>query len=149
MSIGTATQGSTTGAGMGAKKEFLPLSPGNYVVKLDRVQDKVGKNTKPGNAGPAKYLDLVFKVSEGEHKDRLIFNTRFFYDNVSPKAVQISDEQAGRLLNAMGIAGGIEALDGDLHAIEDYVGKELIAKVDVEYPQGYSARNVIKAFSRR
>lgn len=144
MTIGTQTQGGTD-----MNKPFEPLSPGNYVVALDRVMDKSGKNTKPGNAGPAKYIDLSFKVTEGEHKGRLIFNTRFFYDNVSPKAVQISNEQAGKLLAAMGVSGGIEALDNDLHALEDYVGKEIVAKVDTEYPAGFNARNVIKGFNRR
>jgi hypothetical protein len=104
------------------------------------------KSSKSSNA---RYLDLSFKVTEGEQKGRLIFGTRFFYDGVSPKAIEISQEKANKLLNAMGVNGGLDALGSDLHAIEDYVGKEVVAKVDVEYPQGYKARNIIKSFQRR
>jgi hypothetical protein len=146
MSIGAQTQGDANSL---KGKPFEPISPGNYVITLDRVMDREGKNVKPGMSGPAKYLDLSFKVAEGEHKGRLIFGTRFFYDNVSPKAVEISNEKANKLLNAMGVNGGLDALGSDLHAIEDYVGKEVVAKVDVEYPQGFKARNIIKSFQRR
>lgn len=146
MSIGTQTQGDTNSL---KGKPFEPLSPGSYPVALDRVMNKEGKNTKPGQAGPAKYVELSFKVTEGEHKGRLIFGPRYFYENVSPKAIEISIDQANKLLKSLGVNGGMEAIGDDLHAIEDFVGKEVVAKLDVEYPQGYKARNIVKGFSRR
>lgn len=125
-----------------ATKTYEPLNPGNYVVALDRVMDKTGKTG-------SKYKELTFKVQEGDNKGRLIFNTRFFYDGVSPKSIQISHEQANKLLRALGENGGLEAVGDDLAALENYVGNPIVAKVDVRDEGEYGIKNIIKSFQRR
>jgi hypothetical protein len=138
MGIGTQKQGT----GATEKKKFEPINPGTYVLKLDQVIDKTSK------AGDSKYKDLVFKVSEGDNAGRLIFNTRLFYQG-SRKAIEVSNDKANKLLKALGVNGGMNELGNDLGALEDFIGTDVVAKVDVEYPQGFSARNIIKSFQRR
>ena len=137
MGIGTQTQGTS-----GQTKTYEPLSPGNYVLELDSVTPRESKKG-------SKYYEVTFKVAEGEHKNRLIFNTRYFYDGVSPKAIDISNEQANKLLKAMGINGGLSDIGDDLGALNDHLGKSFVGRVDVEYPEGYKARNIVKAYRRR
>lgn len=139
MGIGTQTQGTT---GNAEKKKFDPLNPGTYVAKLDQVIDKTAKS------GNSKYKDLVFKISEGEHAGRLIFNTRLFYQG-SKRAIEVSGDKANKLVKALGVNGGMNELGNDLTALEDYIGTDVVVKLDVEYPAGYSARNIIKSFQRR
>jgi len=137
-----AIGGQTQGAGAPEKKTYTPLSPGQYAVTLDRVNDKEGKTG-------SKYKELTFKVVEGADEGRLIFNTRFFSGGVSNKCIEISNEQADKLLRAMGESAGLDAIDHDLGNLENYIGRSVVAKVDTEYPEGYNARNVIKSFKRR
>ena len=129
-------------ANLNNTKTYEPLNPGNYVVALDRVMDKTGKTG-------SKYKELTFKVQEGENKGRLIFNTRFFYDGVSPKSIQISNEQANKLLKALGENGGLESVGDDLSALENYVGNPIVARVDVRDEGEYGIKNIIRSFQRR
>ncbi len=137
MTIGTQTQGSANTE----KKTYDPLSPGMYEVTLDRVQEKTASTG-------SKYKDLTFKVASGEHEGRLIFNTRFFTEGVSQQAIDISNQQADRLFKALG-SGGLESEGDDFDAFQNYIGTPVVAKVDVEYNEGYAPRNKIKAFQRR
>lgn len=125
-----------------AQKTYEPLTPGNYVVALDRVMDKEGKTG-------SKYKELTFRVEEGDNKGRLIFNTRFFYDGVSPKSIDISNEQANKLLKALGENGGLAAVGDDLSVLENYSGQNIVAKVDIKDEGEYGIKNIIKSFQRR
>jgi hypothetical protein len=137
MSIGAQTQAGNAGE----KKSYEPLSPGTYEVALDRVNDKTSSKGSVDK-------DLTFKVASGEHEGRLIFNTRFFEKCANPVAVDISNRDADKLFKALG-AGGLEKVGDDLSAFNDYIGTRVVAKIDIEYPEGYKPRNVIKSFQRR
>jgi hypothetical protein len=129
----------------GEKKEYLPLPPGEYAVVLNRV---VEKTTKAGNGS---YLETSYKVTEGDHKNRLIFG-RFMLDHPSSKTVEIGRDQLNSFLKAAGIAGGLSDIEEDTSAdrIGGFKDMPVIAKVAIEQgTNGYKDKNKITSFKVR
>ena len=113
------------------KKSYEPLSDDNYTVTLNRVGEK---STKAGNG---TLIDVSFQVSDGEFKNRLIWDS-FLISHPNPK-----------MLKSIGVHGGFEALGNDSSQIEQFIGKELVVETSVESNPGFKPRNVIKKYSRK
>jgi hypothetical protein len=124
------------------KKSYEPLSDDNYTVTLNRVGEK---STKAGNG---TLIDVSFQVSDGEFKNRLIWDS-FLISHPNPKAAGIGLQRLDRMLKSIGVHGGFEALGNDSSQIEQFIGKELVVETSVESNPGYKPRNVIKKYSRK
>ena len=124
------------------KKSYEPLSDDNYTVTLNRVGEK---STKAGNG---TLIDVSFQVSDGEFKNRLIWDS-FLISHPNPKAAGIGLQRLDKMLKSIGVHGGFEALGNDSSQIEQFIGKELVVETSVESNPGYKPRNVIKKYSRK
>ena len=124
------------------KKSYEPLSDDNYTVTLNRVGEK---STKAGNG---TLIDVSFQVSDGEFKNRLIWDS-FLISHPNPKAAGIGLQRLDKMLKSIGVHGGFEALGNDSSQIEQFIGKELVVETSVESNPGFKPRNVIKKYSRK
>jgi hypothetical protein len=136
------------------KKDFEPLAPGDYMVRLDRYNEVPTKNGK-GVLGKASFQ--VISDEKGV-KNRLIFQN-FLVEHTSQKAQEIGTKQLDEYLMAVG-AGGLEGIGYDRSEIPTKWNQlPFIATVGVEEPSEYTAadgttkmskaRNVIKKFTAR
>ena len=140
VSLNKTTDKPTTAEGV-TKKEFkkgdpfLPIPNGEYLVVADRFEEK---ESKAGNT----YINASFKVAEGEHKGRLLWDT--FMVSGSTKAVEIGKKKADELCKASGRANGFKDLHEDFSFLGSLNGRELIAKVGTqEAANGYAAKNKV------
>ena len=124
------------------KKSYEPLDDDNYTVSLNRVGEK---STKAGNG---TLIDVSFQVTDGEFKNRLIWDS-FLISQPNPKAAGIGLQRLDKMLKSIGVHGGFEALGNDSSQLEQFIGKELIVFTNVERTPGYKPRNVIKKYSRK
>lgn len=124
------------------KKSYEPLSDDNYTVSLNRVGEK---STKAGNG---TLIDVSFQVTDGEFKNRLIWDS-FLISHPNPKAAGIGLQRLDKMLKSIGVHGGFEALGNDSSQLEQFIGKELIVFTNIERSPGYKPRNVIKKYSRK
>ena len=124
------------------KKSYEPLDDDNYTVSLNRVGEK---STKAGNG---TLIDVSFQVTDGEFKNRLIWDS-FLISHPNPKAAGIGLQRLDKMLKSIGVHGGFEALGNDSSQLEQFIGKELIVFTNVERTPGYNPRNVIKKYSRK
>tara|TARA_Y100000114_G_C11759698_1_gene328858 strand:- start:974 stop:1381 length:408 start_codon:yes stop_codon:yes gene_type:complete len=124
------------------KKSYEPLDDDNYTVSLNRVGEK---STKAGNG---TLIDVSFQVTDGEFKNRLIWDS-FLISHPNPKAAGIGLQRLDKMLKSIGVHGGFEALGNDSSQLEQFIGKELIVFTNVERTPGYKPRNVIKKYSRK
>lgn len=135
----------------GSKPEFKPLEPGDYLVRMNRAEEKPTKN------GAGKLISAGFEVVSGEQKGRLIFHN-FLVEHTSPKAQEIGNQQLDQYLQAVG-AGGLEGINHDRTLLEQWTEIPFTAVVSVEDPKSYKAadgtskqskaRNTIKKFMSR
>ena len=124
------------------KKSYEPLDDDNYTVSLNRVGEK---STKAGNG---TLIDVSFQVTDGEFKNRLIWDS-FLISHPNPKAAGIGLQRLDKMLKSIGVHGGFEAFGNDSSQLEQFIGKELIVFTNVERTPGYKPRNVIKKYSRK
>ena len=124
------------------KKSYEPLNDDNYTVSLNRVGEK---STKAGNG---TLIDVSFQVTDGEFKNRLIWDS-FLISHPNAKAAGIGLQRLDSMLKSMGVHGGFEALGNDSSQLEQFIGKELIVFTNIERSPGYKPRNVIKKYSRK
>ena len=137
------SQIATNNAG-GQKKSYDPLPDGSYTVQLDKAEVKSTKN----NDG--FYLACSFKVSDGEHKTRLVWdNFMLSSSNGRAKGVQVGLSRLDKMLKSIGVYGGFESLGNDGSQIEQFSGRELIIKTSIEHKEPYKPRNTIDSFSRK
>ena len=101
------------------KKSYEPLDDDNYTVSLNRVGEK---STKAGNG---TLIDVSFQVTDGEFKNRLIWDS-FLISHPNPKAAGIGLQRLDKMLKSIGVHGGFEALGNDSSQLEQLIGKELI-----------------------
>ena len=130
----------TQASNSGEKKTYEPLPDGNYTVAVDRVTEKECKN--------GRMIDISFKVSEGEFKNRLIWSS-FLYIHKNPQAAGIGVQKLDKLLKSIGVHGGFESLGNDPSQLEQFVGREAVASTAIESNAGYKPRNIVKKFSRK
>ena len=118
------------------KPTFQPLDAGDYLVRLNRFNEKTTKN------GAGKIISAGFEVVSGESKGRLIFHN-FLVDDY---------------LKAVG-AGGLEGINNDRTLLEQWTEIPFVAVVNIEDAKSYQAadgtmkqskaRNNIKKFMGR
>ena len=137
-----AIQGVQTQISSGEKKSYEPLPDDSYTVSLNRVAEK---STKAGNG---TLVDVSFQVTDGEFKNRLIWDS-FLISHPNPKAAGIGLQRLDSMLKSMGVYGGFEALGNDSSQLESFIGKEFIVNTAVESNPGYKTRNVVKKYSRK
>jgi hypothetical protein len=133
------------------KPSFQPLEAGDYLVRMNRYEEKTTKN------GAGKIISAGFEVVSGEQKGRLVFHN-FLVEHTNPKAQEIGNNQLDDYLKAVG-AGGLEGINNDRTLLEQWTEIPFIAVVNVEEPSSYKAadgtmkqskaRNNIKKFMGR
>ena len=130
--------------------EFEPLEPGDYLVRMNRVEIAPCKGGRMVKAG--------FQVVNGDAKGRLVFDS-FLVEHTSEKAEQIGKERIGKYLEAIGVEGGLEGIGHDYNQLSDYLESPFIATLKTEEARTYTAadgsektakaQNKIKAFKKR
>lgn len=146
------TETNAGGNDMAGKKQFNPIPQGRYTVALDSVKLEESKRISG-----CWFVKPTFKVQEGTHAGRLIFDSYIINHPTSAKAVEISEEKLGKMLNALGEEGGLGALEisgnDDYLNLNEYKGKPLVATVTVDVYEGKDGNvkttNKIKGFSQR
>lgn len=133
------------------KPTFQPLDAGDYLVRLNRFNEKTTKN------GAGKIISAGFEVVSGESKGRLIFHN-FLVEHTNPKAQEIGNNQLDDYLKAVG-AGGLEGINNDRTLLEQWTEIPFVAVVNIEDAKSYQAadgtmkqskaRNNIKKFMGR
>jgi hypothetical protein len=133
------------------KPEFKPLEAGDYLVRMNRYEEKSTKN------GAGKLISAGFEVVAGEQKGRLVFHN-FLVEHSSPKAEEIGNKQLNEYLEAVG-AGGLEGINNDRTLLEQWTEIPFTAVVGIEEASTYKkadgsmgtskARNKIKKFMKR
>ena len=137
MTIGSSTQSTSN-----VKKKYDPLPEGRYLVTLDRAEEVATK------AGTGSYVKSSFKVLDGDSKGRLVFHN-FLINHPTARAAQIGREQITKMLKAMNVNGGFEAIGQDASQLSEFFGQELILEVTVENDATYGANNKIKKWIRK
>ena len=100
----------------GEKKSYSPLPDDSYTVSLNRVGEK---STKAGNG---TMVNVSFQVSDGEFKNRLIWDS-FLISHPNAKAAGIGLQRLDSMLKSIGVHGGFEALGNDSTQLEQFIGK--------------------------
>ncbi len=133
------------------KPSFQPLEVGDYLVRLNRFEEKKTKN------GKGVLISAGFEVVSGESKGRLVFHN-FLVEHTNPKAQEIGNNQLDDYLKAVG-AGGLEGINNDRTLLEQWTEIPFIAVLNIEEASTYTAadgtmkqskpRNNIKKFMAR
>ena len=95
---------------------FEPLPEGNYKVMISSAKEK------PTRDGTGSLLELVYKVAEGKHKNREVFDHATLR-NRSEKAVEIGMRKLSALCHATGVLR--------LQRPAQLVGKTITVKIGV------------------
>lgn len=112
-------------------EDFSPIPVGEYVVQI------TDSDVKPTKSGNGHRLELTFEVIDGEFKGRKIW-ANLNLDNPNPKTVEIAQRELSAICHAV---GKLQVSDSqELHY------KPLVIRVDIEERDGYSPRNVVKAY---
>lgn len=112
-------------------EDFSPIPVGEYSAHI------VDSDVKPTKNNTGHYAELEFEVTAGEFKGRKVW-ARLNLDNPNPKAVEIAQRELSAICHATG------QLQIDDTTKLHY--KPLVIRVDIEERDGYSPRNVIKAY---
>ena len=129
------------------KKKYDPVPEGTYSVRLDKAEVTATKN----NDG--FYLATSFKVTEGDHLNRLIFEN-FMLSSSNPgsqKGVNVGTDRLNKMLKSIGVYGGFESLGNDGSQVEQFKGRDLILDIGIDPQAGtkYNPRNKINKFIRK
>ena len=134
----------STAVNNNARKEYLPIPEGEYSVTLDRVSDVTASKS-----GKGEYVNVTFKVNEGDHQNRLIFD-RFMLKHENPNVTKIGNDRLNKFIQAAGRAGGYADLDYDITQLNDLIGSNIIARVKIEPgTNGYKDKNKVSSFVKR
>lgn len=112
-------------------QDFSPIPVGEYVVQI------VDSDIKPTKRGDGHRLEMTFEVMDGEYKGRKVWQS-YNVDNPNPKAVEIAQREIRSIREATGQLGAMDS--------QEFHYKPLVIRVDIEERDGYSPRNVIKAY---
>lgn len=110
---------------------YEPIPAGKYIAVIDSSEKKETKS------GTGAYLNLVFKIVDGEFEGKKVFQMVHLW-NANPTAVQI----AQKTLNTIMACLGIETISdsAELHL------QPLVIKVIVKDDAEYGPKNEIKGF---
>ena len=129
------------------KKKYDPVPEGTYSVRLDKAEVTATK------LNDGFYLATSFKVTEGDHLNRLIFEN-FMLSSSNPgsqKGVNVGTDRLNKMLKSIGVYGGFESLGNDGSQVEQFKGRDLILDVGIDPQTGtkYNPRNKINKFIRK
>lgn len=114
------------------QQSFEPIPEGRYTAMI------TDSEMKPTKSGAGAYLQLTFKVLEGEFTNRLVF-TRLNLQNQNQTAVEIAYRQLSAICHAIGV---IQVEDSQqLHGIPMQIKVVIRPGND-----GYDPSNEIKDF---
>jgi hypothetical protein len=130
--------------------EFQNLENGEYLVRMNRITEKV---TKKGDKMLSVGYQVMKKVGDEENesksKNRLIFEN-FIIEHANPKVTEITQDRLGKYLNSVGVDNGLEGIGHDYSKLWDYLELPFKAKVGIQKGNnGYKDTNKIVAFSKR
>ena len=109
---------------------FEPVPAGWYLAEV------IKSEMKATNAGTGKYLNLQWKITEGEHKGRMFF-TLMNLVNPNPIAVEIAQKELASVCEAM----DIEELEDSVDLHETEIGVRLSVKAgDANWPPKNEAK---------
>ena len=130
-----------------SKKTFEPLSEGDYLVRMNRLNEKT---SKAGNLMLSAGFEVIKKVgTDAEGENRLIFEN-FLLEHTNENAVKISRDRISKYLKAVGVDGGLESLGEDVSKVTDFLEIPFIASVKIqEGSNGFGPSNKITAFKQR
>jgi hypothetical protein len=112
------------------------VADGEYNSTIEKAEWKVSK------AGP-EYLNLTFKILEGNHTGKFVFNMYNLF-NTNEQAKNIALQDMKRLLVAVGVdAGGMskESL------VSSILGKQILLKVG-NRTDDYGLKNIVKGYKK-
>jgi len=118
---------------------FETFPAGTYTVELTDI------DIKPNSAGTGELVRAVFRVTEGQYRDRKIFEN-YNVRNPNPTAVRIALAKIKQLVMACGYTGNEQLTVGLLRSC---IGREFTADVIIEQQDGYPDKNVVKKYHRR
>lgn len=78
------------------ESEFSPLPAGIYIAQI------TDSEIKPTKTGSGHYLQLTWKVLDGQHAGRLVFD-RLNIANENERAQKIGQQQLSQLCHAVGV----------------------------------------------
>lgn len=115
---------------------FKAIPPGEYAVT---IEEEAVKQTKDGFGA---YLELKLRVSQGEHKEHVVFD-RLNLKNANPKATEIGLSRLSAVCHAVNIM--------QLTDTNQLVGKRLLAIVRIEKDKVTGQptdRNIVVAYDK-
>jgi hypothetical protein len=89
-------------------QDFEPIPAGKYLAVITESE------MKPTKSGTGNYLQLSFKVLDGQYKDRLVW-ARLNLENPNATAVQIARRELADICRAVGVTKPADSVD--LHNI--------------------------------
>ena len=136
-----------TNVGTQEKPEFLPLEKGDYLVRMQTLEET---KSKKGDTMLKAKFQVVSKVGGDKEekgiKGRIIFEN-FLLTHENPKVVEIHAEKLSNYAKAVGIE---DDLNGDFSVLMDYLESPFVGGLSIqEGTNGYSDQNRIAKYSRR
>ena len=132
----------------GKKNDFKPLPAGEYMLRMNRITNKV---TAKGDKAISVGFEVVKKVgdtdaNESKSKNRLVFEF-LCLENANPQTVEITNEKINKILMAVGEAKGLEAIDYDISKLSKYLHRPFLGQLKVKAgTNGYPDSNAITSF---
>lgn len=136
-------------------KEYVPPAPlpyGEYpaVIKEAEVQ--------PFKSGNGRRLALKIEVQPEDAEKRIVFRDITLKNKNSKKAEEYGQKGADILLKALGVDDGLEGVDHDMLALQEYTDIPFVAVLGIDQPREYvnsegetktsPARNIVLTFKR-
>ncbi|RTL05218.1 DUF669 domain-containing protein [Candidatus Dependentiae bacterium] len=115
--------------------DFELMPAGDYLVVSDTVEVKETKG------GDGRYLKVMYKVLEGDWKNRVVFH-QFNFENKNPKAVEIAKGE----LKKWFIAAGLPPEAQVIKSADSVCGLKCVIKVGVKTDSQYGDKNVVKGW---
>jgi Protein of unknown function (DUF669) len=110
---------------------FAPLPAGRYQVEI------IESDVRATKAGNGHYLHLTFRVVEGPHEGRQLFD-RINFDNPSQQTVEIAQKTLRKLCRLCGYRPAVLENTEELHF------KRFHINVGIETTPGYDAQNTVR-----
>lgn len=115
--------------------DFEPIPSGKYLAVITESE------MKPTKAGTGSYLQLTFQVTDGPHKNRLLW-ARLNLDNPNEQARQIAQAELSAICRAVGVLAPNDSID--LHDLPLLIHVKCKKRTDTG-----EITNEIKGFSKK
>jgi len=112
-------------------RDYQAIPEGEYLAEI------ISSEMKVTNSGTGEYLELVWKVTEGDHKDQQIWD-RMNMENPSVKAVEIGQQRLSSICRALEVM--------EMARTEELHNKPCPIRVVVVEKMGYKPQNEITSY---